>query len=110
LQQPPSTPSAPSVTRDQVERELWKLGYRIHRRTRPGQTDGRGVESLTERELQATRLVADGKTNPEIAHELFITLNTVETHMRNIFAKLGVASRLELARAADRAGPNALAA
>jgi DNA-binding NarL/FixJ family response regulator len=51
-------------------------------------------------------LVADGRSNPEIARELYITLNTVETHMRNIFAKLGVASRLELARAADRADPD----
>jgi DNA-binding NarL/FixJ family response regulator len=91
--------------RDQAERELRKLGYRIHRRTRPGSADGTRLESLTERELQLARLVADRKTNPEIAAELFLSQKTVETHLRNIFRKLGVASRVELARAVERAEP-----
>jgi DNA-binding CsgD family transcriptional regulator len=88
--------------RDQTERELRKLGYRIYRRTRPGSADGTGLESLTERELQLARLVADRKTNPEIAAELFLSQKTVETHLRNIFRKIGVASRVELARAVER--------
>jgi DNA-binding NarL/FixJ family response regulator len=93
--------------RDEAERELRKLGHRIHRRTRPGTADGIGLESLTERELQLARLVTDRKTNPEIASELFLSQKTVETHLRNIFRKVGVSSRVELARAvesADRAG------
>ena len=89
--------------RDQAERELRKLGHRIHRRTRPGTADGTGLESLTERELQLARLVADRKTNPQIAAELFLSQKTVETHLRNIFRKIGVASRVELARAVERA-------
>jgi ATP/maltotriose-dependent transcriptional regulator MalT len=89
--------------RDEAERELGKLGQRIHRRTRAGTTDGTGIETLTERELQVARLVVDRKTNPEIAAELFLSQKTVETHMRNIFRKLGVASRVELARAVERA-------
>jgi DNA-binding CsgD family transcriptional regulator len=89
--------------RDQAERELGKLGHRIHRRTRRGKTDGTGIETLTARELQVARLVADGKTNPEIAAELFLSKKTVETHIRNIFRKLDVASRVELARAVERA-------
>jgi DNA-binding NarL/FixJ family response regulator len=89
--------------RDQAERELRKLGYRIHRRTRPGSSDGTGLESLTERELQLARLVADRKTNPQIAAELFLSQKTVETHLRNIFRKVGVSSRVELARAVERA-------
>jgi ATP/maltotriose-dependent transcriptional regulator MalT len=93
--------------RDEAERELRKLGHRIYRRTRPGTADGIGLESLTERELQVARLVVDRKTNPEIASELFLSQKTVETHLRNIFRKVGVSSRVELARAveqADRAG------
>jgi DNA-binding NarL/FixJ family response regulator len=42
--------------------------------------------------------VVDRKTNPEIAAELFLSLKTVETHMRHIFGKLGVSSRVEVAR------------
>jgi DNA-binding NarL/FixJ family response regulator/tetratricopeptide (TPR) repeat protein len=93
--------------RQSAERELGKLGHRPHRRTRPGRTDGAGIESLTERELQVTRLVVDRKTNAQIAAELFLSQKTVETHLRNIFSKMGVATRVALARAvewADRTG------
>jgi DNA-binding NarL/FixJ family response regulator len=58
---------------------------------------------LTERELQLAMLVFDRKTNPEIASELFLSKKTVETHLRNIFRKVGVSSRVELARAVERA-------
>jgi DNA-binding CsgD family transcriptional regulator len=86
----------------QAERELRKLGRSIHRRTRPGKADGSGVDSLTERELQIARLVVDRKTNPQIAAELFLSSKTVETHLRNTFRKLGVASRVEVARVVER--------
>ncbi len=89
--------------RNEAERELRKLGHRIYRRTRPGTADGIGLESLTERELQLARLVMDRKTNPEIASELFLSQKTVEGHLRNIFRKVGVSSRVELARAVERA-------
>jgi ATP/maltotriose-dependent transcriptional regulator MalT len=88
--------------RDQAEHELRGLGQQIHRRTRPGKAD-RGVASLTERELQVARLVVDRKTNPEIAAELYVSQKTVETHLRNIFRKLDVSSRVEVARAVERA-------
>jgi DNA-binding CsgD family transcriptional regulator len=87
----------------QAERELRKLGRSIHRRTRPGKGDGSGVDSLTERELQIARLVVDRKTNPQIAAELFLSSKTVEAHLRNTFRKLGVASRVEVARVVERA-------
>jgi hypothetical protein len=45
--------------RDEAERELRKLGHRIHRRTRPDKTAGTGIESLTEREQQVARFVVD---------------------------------------------------
>ncbi|HEV8249280.1 MAG TPA: AAA family ATPase [Gaiellaceae bacterium] len=88
--------------RESAERELRRLGHRIHRRTRPGKRDAAGIESLTERELQVARLVVDRRTNPEIAAELFLSQKTVETHLRNIFRKLGVSSRVALARAVER--------
>ena len=69
----------------------------------PVEADADGLESLTERELQLARLVVDRKTNPEIAAELFLSQKTVETHLRNIFRKVGVSSRVELARAVERA-------
>ena len=89
--------------RDAAERELRKLGRPVHRRSRKGSTDGAGVDTLTERERQVAALVVDRKTNPEIAAELFLGLKTVESHLRNIFRKLDVSSRVELARAVERA-------
>jgi DNA-binding NarL/FixJ family response regulator len=85
----------------QAEQELRKLGRTVYRRSAAGTADG-GVASLTERELQLARLVVDRKTNPEIAAELFLSQKTVETHLRNIFRKVGVANRVELARAVEQ--------
>jgi DNA-binding NarL/FixJ family response regulator len=87
----------------EAERELGTLGRRSHRRTRAGRADGTGLETLTERELELARLVVDRKTNPEIAAELYLSQKTVETHLRNIFRKVGVANRVELARLVEQA-------
>ena len=90
--------------RDEAERELRRIGHKkLHRRTRPGQADAAGVDALTERELQVARLIVDRRTNPEIAAELFLSTKTVESHVRNLFQKLGVSSRVEVARAVERA-------
>jgi len=86
-----------------AERELRRLGHHVHRRTRAGKPNGVGIETLTERERQVARLVVDRKTNPEIAAELFLSPKTVETHIRNMFGKLDVVSRVEIARAIERA-------
>jgi DNA-binding NarL/FixJ family response regulator len=85
--------------RDEAERELRALGRRVYRRSAPGA--GEGLDSLTERELEVARLVVDRCTNAQIAAGLFLSKKTVETHLRNIFAKLGVSSRVELARAVE---------
>jgi LuxR family maltose regulon positive regulatory protein len=53
------------------------------------------VEPLSERELEVLQLVAEGLTNREIASRLFLTLNTVKAHTRNIYGKLGVRSRTQ---------------
>jgi DNA-binding NarL/FixJ family response regulator len=53
----------------------------------------RSPRGLTERELEVLRLVAAGRTNKAIAAELVLSERTVERHVSNIFAKLGVSSR-----------------
>jgi DNA-binding CsgD family transcriptional regulator len=88
-----------------ADRDLRRLGHHIHRRTRPGAADGGGVQSLTERELQVALLVVDRRTNPEIADALFLSPKTIETHIRNIFHKLDVSSRVQLARIVERGLP-----
>ena len=90
--------------RDEAEHELRKRGRPVYRRTSPGDANGAGVETLTQRERQIARLVVDRNTNAQIAAELFLSLKTIESHMRNIFRKLDVGSRVEVARAVERAG------
>jgi DNA-binding CsgD family transcriptional regulator len=88
--------------RDEAEQELRKLGRTVYRRSGRSAGDG-GLADLTERELELARLVVDRKTNPQIAAALFLSQKTVETHLRNIFRKVGVANRVELARAVEQA-------
>jgi DNA-binding NarL/FixJ family response regulator len=89
--------------RQEAERELRKLGRHVHRRTRAANEHGAGLETLTQREIQVGRLVVDRRTNPEIARELFLSVKTIETHLRSIFRKLDVSSRHEVARVMERA-------
>jgi len=60
--------------------------------------------SLTPRELEVLRLVAQGHTNREIAEILVVSVKTVETHKANIMEKLGLRTRAELVRYALRRG------
>jgi DNA-binding CsgD family transcriptional regulator len=64
---------------------------------------GSGIE-LSEREREILRLVATGASNKDIARQLTISPNTVKVHLRNIFAKIGSASRTEATLYAIRAG------
>jgi pimeloyl-ACP methyl ester carboxylesterase/DNA-binding CsgD family transcriptional regulator len=69
-------------------------------RGRPGSRSARpavGWPSLTEAELPVVRLAAAGHTNADIAARLYLSRYTVETHLKHVFAKLGVESRTELA-------------
>jgi two-component system NarL family response regulator len=59
---------------------------------------------LTPRELASLRLMADGKSNKEIANELGISDRTVKTHLGHLFEKLGVTSRTEAVKVATRRG------
>jgi DNA-binding NarL/FixJ family response regulator len=57
-----------------------------------------GSDLLTPREADVLELLQDGATNAQIAHKLSIGIETVRTHARNIYRKLGISSRRELAR------------
>lgn len=61
-----------------------------------------GWDSLTPTELAVVRLVAAGASNRAVAEQLYVSPHTVSTHVRHAFAKLGVTSRVELARIALR--------
>ena len=74
----------------QAAAELAATGERARRRKAPA------TDELTPQELVVARIVAQGKTNREVAAELFLSTNTIETHLRHIFRKLGVRSRTEL--------------
>ena len=87
--------------RDELRRDLRKLGARSEVRG-PATPDDSGTASLTDRERGIAELVTARKTNKEIAAELFLSTKTVETHLRNIFVKLGVSSRVDVARVMER--------
>jgi predicted ATPase/DNA-binding CsgD family transcriptional regulator len=66
--------------------------------------DARADTHLTSREVEIRRLVADGRSNGEIARQLFISTKTVSVHVSNILAKLGAGGRTEAAAIARREG------
>jgi LuxR family transcriptional regulator, maltose regulon positive regulatory protein len=59
-------------------------------------------ESLTLRELEILRLVADGLSNAEIAQKLFLAVGTVKVHTHNIYGKLGASSRTQAVALAQK--------
>jgi DNA-binding NarL/FixJ family response regulator len=56
------------------------------------------IDELTRQELQIARFVAHGLTNRQVAEQLFLSPRTIDFHLRNVFRKLGIASRNELGR------------
>jgi DNA-binding CsgD family transcriptional regulator len=75
---------------ERARRELLATGEKVRKR----EVDTHS--QLTPQEEHIIRLARDGRTNPEIAAELFISTRTVEWHLRKVFAKLGIASRRDL--------------
>jgi len=75
---------------DRTQRELLATGEKVRKR----RDDTR--DELTPQELRIARLARDGRTNREIAAELFLSPRTVEWHLRNVFTKLGITSRMGL--------------
>jgi DNA-binding NarL/FixJ family response regulator len=70
---------------------------------RPDQTNA-ASDPLTPREREVLKLIAEGKTNREIADELVLSLNTVQTHRQHIMEKLNLHNRTELVKYAIRRG------
>jgi DNA-binding CsgD family transcriptional regulator/tetratricopeptide (TPR) repeat protein len=66
-----------------------------------------GWPALTPTEMRVAHLVAQGLSNPDIAAELFLSRNTVQTHVSHILAKLGAPSRVEIIRLAAAHSPSA---
>ncbi len=75
---------------------------RLGPRGRRARTATSGPGALTSRELEVARLAIEGLATREIGERLFIGRRTVETHLTNAYAKLGVRSRVELVRTADQ--------
>ena len=87
---------------DRVRETLRGLGGRGRRAA----TAGLGPSALSAREREVARLAAEGLSAREIAERLFIGERTVETHLANVYAKLGVRSKVELARRASELALN----
>jgi DNA-binding CsgD family transcriptional regulator len=83
---------------------LAELGEQADRRLSRRQVEQIGHEGLTRRELDIVRLVAIGWTNREIARELFVSVRTVDMHVRNTLRKLNCRSRADAARRVSELG------
>ncbi|NUR76064.1 MAG: helix-turn-helix transcriptional regulator, partial [Thermoleophilia bacterium] len=68
--------------------------------------DASTLDRLTPQELQIAFLLAEGRTTREAAASMFLSPKTIEYHLRNLYRKLGVRSRTELAAAIERRGPD----
>ena len=78
---------------ERARRELLAAGVTVRTRTFAARED------FTSQEAQVARLAAEGRTNPEIGAELFLSPRTVEWHLGKVFAKLGIESRKEISEA-----------
>lgn len=82
-----------------VQHLLQETGVRRRRWTVAGQRPATGWGALTSSEQRVARLVAQGHTNRSAARELVLSPNTIATHLRSVFTKLGVRSRVQLSLA-----------
>jgi len=75
---------------DRARRELLATGETVRKRT------ANTRDELTAQEAQIARLAREGLSNPEIGTRLFISPRTVQYHLRKVFTKLGITSRVQL--------------
>jgi LuxR family transcriptional regulator, maltose regulon positive regulatory protein len=86
----------PGILTDELERAM--------RSPAPRQRDPHSVVSLTERELEVLRLLEKGLSKREVARSLFLSYNTIHTHTKSIYRKLGVLTRSEAIQQAHERG------
>ncbi len=86
--------------------------FGVRTRRSPSRRDGptSGWAALSPAEARIAGLVADGRSNPDIAAELLVSRRTIETHVSHILAKIGARSRVDIARQAAAAQPAASSA
>jgi len=89
---------------ERARHELAATGETVRKRTAETTT------TLTAQEAYIARLARDGRTNTEIGAQLFLSVRTVEWHLRKIYTKLGITSRRELRDALEHLGPDRPAA
>jgi DNA-binding NarL/FixJ family response regulator len=83
---------------DRTRRELLATGETVYKRTESAR------DELTPQERQIAWRAREGRPNPEIGAELFLSSRTVERHLRKVFTKLGITSRRELHTALPELG------
>lgn len=88
-------PAITGAARDHINRVALAFGPASGDTERGGAAAPQLVEPLTNRELEILRLIAAGRRNHEIAKELVVTLDTVKSHVSNIFSKLGASTRVQ---------------
>ena len=86
---------------ERARRELVATGEKVRKRN----ADPASRDELTLQEAHIARLARDGRTNAEIGTQLFLSIRTVEWHLRKVFMKLGVSSRKDLKDALPGRGP-----
>ncbi|MDX2098607.1 MAG: response regulator transcription factor [Leptolyngbyaceae cyanobacterium bins.59] len=81
-----------------------QIARRVIDNLKPPSTSASNLAQLSERELEVLKLMVEGRSNPEIAAVLYLSPNTVKTHVRGIMNKLAVDDRVQAAVVALRAG------
>jgi DNA-binding NarL/FixJ family response regulator len=89
---------------ERARHELLATGAKVRKRVDETR------DELTPQEELISRLARDGRTNSQIGAELYISPRTVEWHLKKVFTKLGISSRMGLHNALPTAGPEAMPA